>query len=208
MKRYVVRTKAIFEGQRKSAGGRGIGFELTYEQWLQIWLDSGHLHERGRRRGQYVMARNGDIGPYALGNVHITTQEGNNREAQDRRLACLADYNASLTDEQRERRSAISRATALARWARTLPEKRSADARANYLKIPIEKRREIGSKAGQAIVAKRKLDPEFAAAIDRKISMSMKGRPFTPEHRANLAAVNKRRGAEMTAARLKREGKL
>jgi hypothetical protein len=36
---------------------RGIPFELTFKQWLQIWQDSGHLHERGHRQGQYVMAR-------------------------------------------------------------------------------------------------------------------------------------------------------
>ena len=35
---------------------RGIPFELTFKQWLKIWQYSGHLHERGHRQGQYVMA--------------------------------------------------------------------------------------------------------------------------------------------------------
>jgi hypothetical protein len=48
---------------------RNIPFEITFEEWYQIWLDSGHWEERGR--GGYVMARKGDKGPYAVGNVDI-----------------------------------------------------------------------------------------------------------------------------------------
>ena len=69
--------KEAFDSQRKSSRERNIDFLLTYEEWLQIWIDSGHLHERGRFRGQYVMARFGDKGPYAIGNVKIVTAEEN-----------------------------------------------------------------------------------------------------------------------------------
>lgn len=62
---------------RGNAEKGGIGFLLTYGEWLQIWEASGHLHERGCRKGQYVMARTGDKGPYAVGNVRITTVEDN-----------------------------------------------------------------------------------------------------------------------------------
>lgn len=56
-----------FLGHRANALYQGRGFELTFEQWLSIWKKSGHLHERGRGRGKYVMARFGDRGPYAVG---------------------------------------------------------------------------------------------------------------------------------------------
>jgi hypothetical protein len=49
---------------------RGIGWELTLWQWWTIWQDSGHWHERSGGRG-YMMCRNGDTGPYAVGNVFI-----------------------------------------------------------------------------------------------------------------------------------------
>ncbi len=48
---------------------RNISFDLTFEEWYKIWLDSGRWQERGR--GGYVMARFGDKGPYAIGNVEI-----------------------------------------------------------------------------------------------------------------------------------------
>jgi hypothetical protein len=56
---------------------RGIEFLLTMEEWVTIWRESGHLHERGRGRGKYVMARYGDQGPYAVGNVKIITHSEN-----------------------------------------------------------------------------------------------------------------------------------
>jgi hypothetical protein len=57
--------------QKVAARGRGINFLLTYEEWLKIWQDSGHLHERGRGIGQYCMSRKNDIGPYSKDNVDI-----------------------------------------------------------------------------------------------------------------------------------------
>jgi hypothetical protein len=52
---------------------RGIPFLLTFEEWLKIWEDSGHFHERGVRHGlgQYVMARHGGDGAFTVGNVII-----------------------------------------------------------------------------------------------------------------------------------------
>jgi hypothetical protein len=60
---------------------RGIDFELTYEQWLEIWESSGFAHLRGRKKGQYVMARYGDIGSYSINNVCIVPQEKNHTDS-------------------------------------------------------------------------------------------------------------------------------
>lgn len=76
-----VRTLAIcFRDHRAGAKRRGIPFELTFEQWLTIWQDSGHLHERGVAGHQYVMARKGDKGPYSVSNVKIVTAKQNHEE--------------------------------------------------------------------------------------------------------------------------------
>ena len=72
--------KDRFDSQKASAKIRGIPFLLSYEQWLKIWTDSGHLHERGIRKGQYVMSRFGDKGAYEAGNVRIITQQQNSSE--------------------------------------------------------------------------------------------------------------------------------
>lgn len=62
-----------YKVHKSNAAYRGIAFLLTYEEWFQIWQDSGHWFERGRGANKYVMARFGDIGPYAIGNVKIIT---------------------------------------------------------------------------------------------------------------------------------------
>ena len=60
-----------FRAQRAGAAYRNIEWRLSFEEWREIWQNSGHWEERGRRIGQYCMCRIGDSGPYAVGNVFI-----------------------------------------------------------------------------------------------------------------------------------------
>jgi len=71
-----------FLQQRRQARQRGIQWQLDYWEWLRIWQDSGHLHERGRHRGQWQMCRLADIGPYASSNARIDRMEANASEGQ------------------------------------------------------------------------------------------------------------------------------
>ena len=73
--------RLAFQSQRAKAGHRGILFLLSFDEWLRIWQDSGHLPERGCRRGLYVMARPGDRGAYEVGNVKIIKSGENLSEA-------------------------------------------------------------------------------------------------------------------------------
>lgn len=70
-----------YRDHKRHAKLRGIEFLLSYREWLCIWEQSGHLSERGRGRGKYVMARYGDVGPYSKDNVRIVTNAANVREA-------------------------------------------------------------------------------------------------------------------------------
>jgi DNA-binding CsgD family transcriptional regulator len=73
-------TLAAFTSQRNVAGGRGIPWELSFVQWLEIWTVSGKLELRGRGKGRYVMSRIKDEGGYVVGNVHIQLSTDNNRQ--------------------------------------------------------------------------------------------------------------------------------
>lgn len=72
--------KKHFSDQRTAAARRCIPFLLSFQEWLQIWTDSGHLVERGRGIGRYCMARFGDAGAYRVGNVRIIRNEENRAE--------------------------------------------------------------------------------------------------------------------------------
>lgn len=82
-KKYNTNNPKLVNGycsQRLSAKKRKVPFNLTFDQWVTIWNESGHWHERGRRKGQYVMARLGDKGAYEVGNVKIITVRQNHHE--------------------------------------------------------------------------------------------------------------------------------
>jgi len=69
-----------FSLHKSNAKSRGIDFLLTFEEWYKIWGDSGHINDRGTKLGQYCMARKGDKGPYAVGNVGIVLHKVNSIE--------------------------------------------------------------------------------------------------------------------------------
>lgn len=80
----ITKARRQFETQRDNAARRGIGFELTFEQWCEIWESSGKYPQRGTLVGQYGMQRYWDSGPYRVGNVEIGTPTENQRTRGNR----------------------------------------------------------------------------------------------------------------------------
>lgn len=72
--------KKKFRQQRSGAKKRGIGWELTFDQWWDIWTQSGKWSDRGRGALRCCMARKLDRGPYAVGNVYIATNSINSMD--------------------------------------------------------------------------------------------------------------------------------
>jgi len=57
--------------KRKDVNGNPIEMRLSFEEWADIWLESGKWEQRGNTKGCYCMARFNDIGHYEKGNVAI-----------------------------------------------------------------------------------------------------------------------------------------
>ncbi|MEB2544295.1 hypothetical protein [Burkholderia cenocepacia] len=99
--------RIAFSVQRHNAGRRGIGWELTFEQWLEWWGDD--IERRGVHPGDLQMQRIADAGPYALGNIKKGTPKQNaqtraavlrNRQGQQNRMEHQAKLNELLTEER------------------------------------------------------------------------------------------------------------
>ena len=77
-------TKDIFRKRytqhKSNAKMRGIDFLFTFEEWKDWWIATGKWEQRGKLRGQYVMRRHGDIGPYFINNVFCGVTEENVRD--------------------------------------------------------------------------------------------------------------------------------
>lgn len=65
---------------KKDRAGNQVFLLFSFAEWLQFWIDSGHWHERGCKKGHYVMARHNDLGHYEPGNVSIVLHSSNASE--------------------------------------------------------------------------------------------------------------------------------
>lgn len=82
MSQMTNKLKHAFYCQRRNATKiRQIEWKLSFEEWLDIWKQSGKLNQRGAKKGQYCMSRYNDQGPYAVGNVFIQLHADNLRDA-------------------------------------------------------------------------------------------------------------------------------
>ncbi|MDE1828533.1 MAG: hypothetical protein KGH65_05225 [Candidatus Micrarchaeota archaeon] len=71
--------REAFKRQKAGAKRRGIGWELTFEQWLEWWGDD--LDKRGRGKDDLQMQRFADKGPYAIGNIKKGVPQQNTKTA-------------------------------------------------------------------------------------------------------------------------------
>jgi len=72
--------KQLYNDQISHSSSRGINWELSYEQWIEMWLVSGQWENRGKEKGQYQMCRFYDEGPYSCTNCYIGTVEENQKD--------------------------------------------------------------------------------------------------------------------------------
>ena len=88
----------MYYDQMHNAAYRGIEWKLTLPVWWHIWQESGKWDQRGRGKDKYCMARDGDAGPYAVGNVRIILCEQNASESY---------HHVSATERYRKRLAAL-----------------------------------------------------------------------------------------------------
>ena len=100
--------KKRYQEQKDAAKQRGIEFKLTFDEWWSIWEQSGKYEQRGCRKGQYVMSRVNDTGPYEVGNVFIQTCGGNNSDAHKGRPKPKSIFNGNAYVWSLERKKKLS----------------------------------------------------------------------------------------------------
>lgn len=72
--------KKAYDDQKRHASARGIPWNLSYEDFLELWLVSGKWSQRGKKINDFCMCRFGDKGPYSKTNVFIGSVKDNLRE--------------------------------------------------------------------------------------------------------------------------------
>jgi len=90
-----------FQEQRSGAKKRGIEWQLTWEEWLNWWESTGQINNRGKYKGQYVMCRHGDTGPYSLSNIYCDLTDNNSRLPGMRQKGIAKHYTVHNKDKGR-----------------------------------------------------------------------------------------------------------
>lgn len=65
------------EQRRNAISIRDVGWDISFPEWADVWVESGLLDKRGRGKGKFVMGRIKDQGPYHRLNVYICPFEQN-----------------------------------------------------------------------------------------------------------------------------------
>lgn len=65
----------VYIQQKNQAQWRGEGWAISFEQWKQLWDQSGQWHNRGRQRDCYCMTRRDVDVTWQPDNVMIITRE-------------------------------------------------------------------------------------------------------------------------------------
>ena len=147
-----------YRSKAADARNRRIPMLLTFDEWFGYWLASGHMEEYGRCRGQYVLSRPGDKGPYDVGNVRVVPQEENVREAhlgkkKDPRTAqTRARISASLIGGKRTPEQCARIGAGRKAWWAAKDDKRKKE----VARAPREDKRQhqgvVGCKAAQLLI--------------------------------------------------------
>lgn len=85
--------------------GNPVELRLSYEEFRDIWLSSGHWEERGKGRGKYVLSRTDDRGHYELGNVFVQLHTANARDGVRNNMAARGNYMKGRKSSQGPRAS-------------------------------------------------------------------------------------------------------
>lgn len=83
----VIKARNAYHSQKASCNSKldalknPVEMRLSFEEWLDIWMQSGHWEKRGKLKNQYCMCRKNDIGHYEVGNVYIDLSSANSSMA-------------------------------------------------------------------------------------------------------------------------------
>jgi len=75
-----MKPKKVYDDHKRHALDRGIGWQISYEDWLELWLNSNKWTQRGKTKGKYQMCRYGDTGAYNIKNCYIGSVEQNQED--------------------------------------------------------------------------------------------------------------------------------
>jgi hypothetical protein len=92
----------VFIQQRNQAQWRGEGWHISFEEWKQLWDESGQWELRGRVKGTWCMSRRDWNEPWTVDNTQVITREEHARLQGD---ALASGWRSTAQQRKRDRLS-------------------------------------------------------------------------------------------------------
>lgn len=184
LKDYNGQKNSCLKGEgRADRNGNKIEFRISFKEWWDIWQQSGKWEQRGRHKGEYVMARHDDVGHYEVGNVSIILASENVRQAR-LGVPISAGHKEAISSKMTGREFSEEHRRNLAASKVGIP--RSDETKAT---ISAALKGKGWSEARRAAQQK----PTFTDASRAAISSTHKGRPKSEEQKAKQSATVRRK---------------
>ena len=125
-----------YKYHKSSAKFRGVEFKLTFEEWYDIWLSSGHWEQRGIGKDKYCMSRYNDTGAYEIGNVFIQTNSNNGKDQLGRSKPtpwCIGKKR-SKESIAKQKQTSIDRGISYDQWSGKKMSEQSSKKKSDALK--------------------------------------------------------------------------
>ena len=73
----LTKLKYAYTAQKTKYQKRGVSFNISFDSWLNWWIDTGRLDQRGRGQNDFVMARIDPKKGYDIDNIVCRTKKEN-----------------------------------------------------------------------------------------------------------------------------------
>src|SRR5258706_9221221 len=85
---------------KRDALRKGVAYDISFEDWKDMWNSSGHFQDKGSKTGQYTMVRLDKTKPFTFGNIEIKQRKPYDRNDSFRQPEDRSYSRKTLTKER------------------------------------------------------------------------------------------------------------
>jgi len=95
-------TSCPYDVQKSKALTNNVAFELSYQEWIELWNSSGKWAQRGPYADDYCLARIDSTKGFFVGNCYVITNRENATEKQEHELVISVAAGQNMQQKRKD----------------------------------------------------------------------------------------------------------